>query len=140
MEEKRKQLAEAIKLIITSSPQYEKIQSELKGDGFSVKVSITFKEGIEVLVEKDIPKWSTEFAANSVGTGQVYSVNFEDGNNGMVLHRLNNTYKPLCKLTEKYTSMTFATLDDAVEALYASISEFGKADNILSYLWDTPSE
>lgn len=136
MEEKRKQLAEAIKLLITSSPQYEKIQSELKDDRLSVKVSITFKEGIEVFVEKDIPKWSTEFAANCVGRGQVYSVNFEDGNEGMLLHRLNNTYTPLCKLTEEYPSKIFTTMDDAVEALYTSISEFGDtltSGNVFSY-------
>ena len=133
MEEKRKQLIEAIKSVFTSSPQYEKIRSELKDDKLCVKVSITFKEGIKVFVEKDIPKWSTTFAANSVGRGRVYSVNFEDGNKGMVLHRLNNTYTPLCKLTEKYTSKIFTSMDDAIEALYASISEFGEADNILSY-------
>lgn len=136
MEDKRKQLAEAIKSIITSSPEYEKIQSELKDDRFCVKVRITFKEGIEVLVEKDIPKWSTDFAANSVGRGQVYSVYFEDGNKGMLLHRLNNTYTPLCKLTEKYPSKIFVTKEDAIEALYASISEFGDmatAGNIYSY-------
>ena len=136
MEDKRKQLAEAIKSIITSSSEYEKIQSELKDDRLCVKVRITFKEGIEVLVEKDIPKWRTDFAANSVGRGQVYSVYFEDGNKGMLLHRLNNTYTPLCKLTEKYPSKIFVTKEDAIEALYASISEFGDmamAGNILSY-------
>lgn len=136
MEDKRKQLAEAIKSIITSSPEYEKIQSELKDDRFCVKVRITFKEGIEVLVEKDIPKWSTDFAANSVGRGQVYSVYFQDGNKGMLLHRLNNTYTPLCKLTEKYPSKIFVTKEDAIEALYASISEFGDmatSGNIYSY-------
>ena len=137
MKEKRKQLAEAIKSVITSSPQYEKIQSELKDDRLSVKVRISFKEGIEVLVEKDIPKWSTDFAANSVGRGKVYIVYFEDGNQGMVLHRLNNTYTPLCKLTEIYTSKIFTRMDDAIEALYASISEFGDtltSGNVLSYL------
>jgi hypothetical protein len=137
MEDKRKQLAEAIKSIITSSPEYEKIQSELKDDRFCVKVRITFNEGIEVLVEKDIPKWSTDFAANSVGRGQVYSVYFQDGNKGMLLHRLNNTYTPLCKLTEKYPSKIFVTKEDAIEALYASISEFGDTltlGNVLSYL------
>ena len=136
MKEKRKQLAEVIKSVITSSSQYEKIQSELKDDRLSVKVRISFKEGIEVLVEKDIPKWSTDFAANSVGRGQVYSVYFEDGNKGMVLHRLNNTYTPLCKLTEKYPSKIFFTKEVAIEALYASISEFGDmatAGNIYSY-------
>ena len=136
MKEKRKQMAETIKSIITSSPQYEMIQSELKEDKLSVKVSINSKEGIQVFVEKNIPKWSADFAANSVGNGQVYVIYFEDGNKGMVLDRLSNTYKPLCKLTEEYTSKIFTTMDDAVEALYASISEFGNtlsADNILSY-------
>jgi hypothetical protein len=137
MEDKRKQLAEAIKSIITASSEYEKIQSELKDDRFCVKVRITFNEGIEVLVEKDIPKWSTDFAANSVGRGQVYSVYFQDGNKGMLLHRLNNTYTPLCKLTEKYPSKIFVIKEDAIEALYASISEFGDTltlGNVLSYL------
>ncbi len=136
MEEKREQLAEAIKSIIMDSPQIEKIQSELKEDNLCVKVKITSKDGIQVLVEKNVPKWSADFAANSVGTGQVYSVNFEDGNHGMVLIRLNNTFTPLCKLTKAYPSKIFTTMDDAVEALYASISEFGNtltSDNIFSY-------
>ena len=46
MEEKRKQLAETIESIITDSPQFEKIQSELKENKLSVKVSITSKDGI----------------------------------------------------------------------------------------------
>ena len=136
MEEKRKQLAETIKSIITASPQFEKIQSELEEDKLSVKVCITAKDGIQVIVEKNIPKWSAHFVANSVGTGQVYGINFGDGNNGMVLDRMNNTYTPLCKLTEEYPSKIYPTMDDAVEALYASISEFGNtltADNALSY-------
>lgn len=136
MEEKRKQLAETIKSIIMASPQIEKIQSELEESKLSVKVSITSKDGIQVFVEKNIPKWSANFGANSVGNGQVYVIYFEDGNHGMVLDRLNNTYTPLCKLTKEYTSKTFTTMDDAVEALYASIFEFGNTltkDNILSY-------
>ena len=137
MEEKRKQLAETIKSIIATSPQFEKIQSELEEDKLSVKVCITTKDGILVFVEKNIPKWSAEFGANSVGTGQAYSINFEDGNHGMVLVRLNNTYTPLCKMTEEYMSKIFLTMDDAVEALYASILEFGDtltADNIWKYI------
>lgn len=136
MKEKRKQLAEAIKSIITNSPQFEKIQSELKENNLSVKVSITSKDGIQVLVEKNIPKWRADFGANSVGHGQVYVIYFEDGNKGMVLDRLNNTYTPLCKLTKEYTSKFFTSMDDAVEALYASISEFGDTlttDNLFSY-------
>ncbi len=136
MEEKRKQLAESIKSIIMDSPQFEKIQTELKENKLSIKVSITSKNGIHVFVEKNVPKWSADFVANSVGTGQVCSVYFEDGNHGMVLIILNNTYTPLCKLTKEYPSKIFITMDDAVEALYASISEFGntlKRDNILSY-------
>lgn len=136
MEEKREQLAEAIKSIITASPQIEKIQSVLKEDNLCVKVKITSKDGIQVLVEKNVPKWSSEFGANSVGTGQIYSIYFEDGNHGMVLIRLNNTFTPLCKLTKDYPSKVFITMDDAVEALYASISEFGNtltSDNVFSY-------
>lgn len=136
MEEKRKQLVETIKSIIIDSPQIEKIQSELNENKLSVKVSITSKDGIQVFVEKNIPKWSANFGANSVGNGQVYVIHFEDGNHGMVLDRLNNTYTPLCKLSNEYTSKIFTTMDDAVEALYASISEFGNTlteDNILSY-------
>ena len=136
MEGKRKQLAEAIKSIITDAPQFEKIQSELKENNLSVKVSITSKDGIQVFVEKNIPKWSANFGANSVGNGQVYVIHFEDGNHGMVLDRLNNTYTPLCKLPNEYTSKIFTTMDDAVEALYASISEFGDTlteDDIFSY-------
>lgn len=136
MEEKRKQLVETIKSIIIDSPQIEKIQSELDENKLSVKVSITSKDGIQVFVEKNIPKWSANFGANSVGNGQVYVIHFEDGNHGMVLDRLNNTYTPLCKLSNEYTSKIFTTMDDAVEALYASISEFGNTlteDNILSY-------
>jgi hypothetical protein len=129
-------LVETIKSIIIDSPQIEKIQSELNENKLSVKVSITSKDGIQVFVEKNIPKWSANFGANSVGNGQVYVIHFEDGNHGMVLDRLNNTYTPLCKLTKEYTSKTFTTMDDAVEALYASIFEFGNTltkDNILSY-------
>ena len=129
-------MAETIKSIIMASPQIEKIQSELEENKLSVKVSITSKDGIQVFVEKNIPKWSANFGANSVGNGQVYVIHFEDGNHGMVLDRLNNTYTPLCKLTKEYTSKTFTTMDDAVEALYASIFEFGNTltkDNILSY-------
>ena len=136
MEEIRKQLVETIKSIIMDSPQIEKIQSELNENKLSVKVSITSKDGIQVFVEKNIPEWSADFGANSVGRGQVYVIHFEDGNHGMVLDRLNNTYTPLCKLPNEYTSKIFTTMDDAVEALYASISEFGntlKKDNILSY-------
>ena len=54
MEDKRKQLAEAIKSIITSSPEYEKIQSGLTDDRFCVKVRITYKEGIEVRDRKSV--------------------------------------------------------------------------------------
>ena len=129
-------MAETIKSIIMASPLIEKIQSELKEDKLSVKVSITSKDGIQVIVEKNIPKWSANFGANSVGNGQVYVIHFEDGNHGMVLDRLNNIYTPLCKLPNDYTSKIFTTMDDAVEALYASISEFGNTltkDNILSY-------
>ena len=134
MEEKRKQLAETIESIITDSPQCEKIQSELKENKLSVKVSITSKDGIQVFVEKNIPEWSADFGANSVGRGQVYVIRFEDGNMGMVLDKLNNTYTPLCKLTKEYTSKVFTTMDDAVEVLYASISEFGDTlkDNLFA--------
>ena len=136
MKEKRKQLAETIKSVITSSPEFEKIQSELDGGKLSVKVSITATQCVVVLVEKNIPKWRADFAANSVGRGQVHSIKFEDGNRGMVLARLDKTYTPLCKLTEEFPSKIFLTMDDAVEALYTSISEFGNtltADNIHSY-------
>lgn len=74
MEEKRKQLAETIKSIIMDSPQIEKIQSELNENKLSVKVSITSKDGIQVFVEKNIPEWSADFGANSVGRGQVYVI------------------------------------------------------------------
>ncbi len=136
MEEKRKQLEETVKSIISASPQIEKLQSELKEDNLCVKVKITSKDGIRVLVEKNVPKWSATFGANSVGSGQVYVIYFEDGNHGMVLVRLNNTYTPLCKLTKEHKSKIYTSIDDAVEALYASISEFGDTltpDNISSY-------
>ena len=72
--------------------------------------------------KKSSPKWNANLCANSPGRGQFYSINFEDGNHGMVLAKLDGTYTPDCKLTEEYTNKVFTTMDDAVEALYENIS------------------
>lgn len=125
MEEKRKQLEETIKSIISDSPLFEKIMSELDANMYKVKIHISPKNGILVHIVMNIPKWEAKFAASHPKNGGFYTVKFEDGNHGMVNIKTDDTFEPLCKLTDAYKDKIFHSFDDAVEALYASIIEFG---------------
>ena len=49
----------------------------------------------------------------------------------MVNIKSGNTFEPWCKLTDGYKDKTFYTFDDAVEALYASIVEYGNPEYII---------
>lgn len=128
MESKRKQLEETIKSIISDSPLFEKIMSELDANMYTAKIHISPKNGIRVRVILNIPKWKAKFAASHPVNGGFYTVRFEDGNHGMVNIKTDETFEPLCKLTDAYKDKTFHSFDDAVEALYASIIEFGSPE------------
>ena len=125
MKEKQAKLAEKIKSIITESPLFESVQSELNENMYKAVIVITPKNGVQVRVKANVPKWEASFAASHPCTGGWYTVRFEDGNHGMVNIKTDNTFDPVCKKTDGYKDKTFYSFDDAVEALYASIMEFG---------------
>lgn len=125
MKEKQVKLAEEIKSIIIESPLFESVQSELNENVYKAVIVITSKNGVQVRIKADIPDWKANFSASHPSTGGWYTVRFADGKHGMVNIKTNGTYCPICKMTERYKDTVFYTFDDAVEALYASILEFG---------------
>ena len=91
MEEKQEKLEEKIKSIITESPLFESVQSELNENMFKAVIVITSKNGVQVRVKVNVPKWEASFAASHPSTGGWYTVRFEDGNHGMVNIKTDNT-------------------------------------------------
>ena len=116
---------------ISESPFFVELLSDLKQEKCKLSISIHPSEGIVVKVSPDIPHWEGHFAASHPATGGVYSVTFADGAKGMVNIKPGNTCEPWCKLTDGYKDTTLYTFDDAVEALYASIVEYGNPENII---------
>jgi hypothetical protein len=128
MEEKRKKLADALKSIVTDSPLFEGLQSELNENNFKAKIFISPQKGIQVRVDMNIPKWEANFSASHPINGGFYIVRFEDGTSGMVNIKTDKTFAPLCKLTDAYKDKNFHSFDDAVEALYVSIMKYGSPE------------
>lgn len=125
MKEKRKQLEERIKTFISESQFFEDIISDLDNEKYELTIKIRPSKRIDVKVGTNIPQWKATFAASHPNTGGVYSVTFADGGKGMINIKTDNTFVPWCKLTDGYKDKTFQTIDDAVEALYVSIKEYG---------------
>jgi hypothetical protein len=128
MEENRKLLEERIKSFISESQFFCDIMSNLNNEKCELTIKIQPSKGIVVKIRPNIPHWEVKFAASHPNTGGVYSVKFADGGKGMVNIKTDNTFSPWCKLTDSYKDKVFLTFDDAVEALYASIKEYGNPD------------
>ena len=74
---------------------------------------------------KKTPKCTAHFGANNPFNGTFYSVKFTDGLWGFVCDPHNGTFSPQTKLIPKDRKKTFVSFDDAVDALYRGLVEYG---------------
>jgi len=126
MKEATNNLSEKIKSIISDSPQIVEVVSELSKLGKCKALIEISQEGtITVKIATSVPKWMADFAASHPQNGGFYWVQFEDGKSGMVNIKTDNTFDAVCKKTDEYKNKIFTTFDDAVEALYDSLMEYG---------------
>ena len=73
----------------------------------------------------NVPNFRCILGTTHPKNGTYTKIKFDNGASGFILKPKGKPYEPICKLTDEYKNKTFPTLWDAVEALYASIKEFG---------------
>ena len=73
----------------------------------------------------NVPNFRCVLETTHPKNGTYTKIKFDNGASGFILKPKGKPYEPMCKLTDEYKNKTFPTLWDAVEALYASIKEFG---------------
>lgn len=73
----------------------------------------------------NVPNFRCVLGTTHPKNGTYTKIKFDNGASGFILKPKGKPYEPICKLTDEYKNKTFPTLWDAVEALYASIKEFG---------------